>query len=355
MTVESPGVVLKATLRVVAEIGVDVGTYNILDLEKIRAGASASVFVNIAEFTTNVTLPEDDEVDTCAIRVVDSYQLRLGAEAGATLVLGEHTWGPVPQTDIPLWYTTLPGVCGHTSTTTITSEGALVTARAAAPDDDDEDLTTVTTTTKIIYTGTSCLSSGLTNCPVSLQTTTQATTTTTLTTTVSPGAETTFAASFTRDTVVSPIAFGANVVSMTATSGSPVSYVPPKPTSSIKGGSGGDSGGFDSGSTAEGSGRKNHTAVIVGVTVGVGVPLLLVVVGMIWYVNSSSLLPALLKPTNHDFHATGTFPNEDAPDRPRRPHQHTSRPPPTTKMTATTRVQSQPRRSRRRPRRRPRR
>ena len=231
-------------------------------------GIEAEVWADVAQFVTNVTAVPDSE--TCALQVVEEYSMLLGANAGATLALGDHTWGPAPSTQIPIWYTTLVDACAGAKST-VTTTGAAVTS-APAVRRDDNGLTT--TTTKETYTATVCVSTGLVNCPVSLQSTVKNTVTKTLVAAVPTGSEAAFPA-ITQNAVVSTVAFGKNVKEMTATSGSPVSYIPKpsstdtstvsKHTSTISGVLEGEKGGVSN-------------KVIIGVSVGVGVPVLIMII-----------------------------------------------------------------------------
>ena len=130
-------------------------------------------------------------------------------------------------------------------------------------------LSVATTTSEVTYTGVNCLSTGLINCPASLQKTSQFTTTTTLTATVTSGADeddidwqTTVS-----NTVVTTVPFGNSVVSVRSTSGKPVSYVPPPPTDTSV------SGRIDG--VLDGNVNGTPNRLIIGLSVGLGVPLLI--------------------------------------------------------------------------------
>ena len=255
---------LTALLRVGMKAGLDVNTpvesTSLGDLS-FTTGLEGGIWADVAQFTTNVTAASDSSI--CELRVVEEYSMLLGANAGATLAIGEHTWGPTPNTQIPIWYTTLASACAVSgSATAAASAAATIVAR--------DDLTTTTTTTKVTYTATVCLSTGLINCPVSLQSTSKNTVTKTLVTAVPSGSDATFPTT-TQNTVASTIAFGTNVQKLTATSGSPVSYVPTAsgpsatPSSRITG-------------IIQGETNGVSNKVIIGVSVGVGVPVLLAII-----------------------------------------------------------------------------
>ncbi|KAI1073992.1 hypothetical protein F5B20DRAFT_565146 [Whalleya microplaca] len=265
VTVESAGGVLKAVLRVGIHAGLQVSSPEIFGVStKASAGVEVGVYADIAEFATNMTVTPSGDADDCALRVEQSYQFGLGAAAGATLAVGSETWGPAPSTQIPIFYTTLLNVCalsGRTATTTAST--AAITARA------DETLETTTLTQTFTNTGTVCLSTGMINCPVSLQATTKVTSTATHITSVPSGEDATFPATIGTG-VASPVPFGTNAVALAATTGSPTSYVPPPPTPSNAGGVSpdhplGEVGGVDK-------------RVIIGVSVGIGVPVIIAII-----------------------------------------------------------------------------
>lgn len=293
MTVQSAGVVLKAALRIGIHSGVAVSTpetpsftilNNTLGIPTLGAGIEVGVFANLAEFTTNVTLvPNDPE---CELKVVQEYQIALGAVAGASIVFDTDTWGPVAETSIPIWNTELASVCAIQGTKTPASASASVTPTVTARAiDRREDLDTQTISTKIVHTGVRCLSSMAGNCPASLQETTKSTETSTLVTALPSGQKATFPESV-KDAVTSTVAFGSNVQSFTATSGSPTSYTPPPPTSTSKDGKIGNV------LNSKTGGVSNK--VIVGVSVGVGVPVIAGIIAAIVYVSLLRLFALVL-------------------------------------------------------------
>jgi hypothetical protein len=223
--------------------------------------------MDIAQFKTNVTAAPATNGNICELRVIEEYVLALGANVGATLGIGTHTWGPVLETNIPIYYTTLADACAASKTSSAvlgaTTTGPAISAR--------QDVETTTTITEVTYTATQCLSTGLVNCPASLQTTSKNKVTKTLTATLTSGAEPVFTAV---NTVVNAIAFGTNIREMSATSGSPVSYIP-QPTQT-DGNGGGSGGGNSNDFKGETGGVSNK--VIIGVSVGIGVPVLIAVI-----------------------------------------------------------------------------
>jgi Flp pilus assembly protein TadG len=251
-------VVLTAILRIGARAGFNVGSPEL----DFSSGAEVGVWANIAEFITNVTAG----TGSCEILVEEVYSMAIGAQAGATLAIADHTWGPTPNTSTVVFYTTLASVCAGNNTAA-TSSGAALTARAAAATGlTSTSLTTTTLSTKVTYTGIACLSTGLVNCPVSLQTTSKYTTTKTLITSVPSGSKATFPAT-TVNSVANTIAFGTNVKALESSSGIPTSYVPTATASSkIEGILDGKTGGVSN-------------KIIIGVSVGGGLLVLLAVSG----------------------------------------------------------------------------
>ncbi|OTB02076.1 hypothetical protein M426DRAFT_62913 [Hypoxylon sp. CI-4A] len=270
VTVESAGGLLKGVLRIGIKAGFELETPGVaipsLSFStKASAGVGVSVWADLAEFATNITVAPEGDEDDCALKVEQTYQFGLGAAAGATLALAGETWGPAPATNIPIFYTTLVDICaiqGRTQTTTAAT--AAITAR------DDEDLTTTTLTKEVTFTGTGCLTTGLVNCPESSQTTTKVTSTLTHITAVSSDEEATFPET-TGTTVAAPVSFGSNVKSIEATTGSPVSYTPPPPPTASSTSSGDASVSSDHPLGEVGGVDKR---IIIGVSVGVGVPVI---------------------------------------------------------------------------------
>lgn len=274
VTIESAGVVFNAVLRLGLQAGFEVSSPDVgvlgVGVEGASAGVEVGVYANVAEFTTNVTASVGDEEDDedCGLRIEQGYQLGLGANAGASVAFGGHTWGPVPETEIPIFYTTLADACAVQKS--IPASAAVTSAGALEDRADEDDLESTTLSTEVVYVGVSCISEGLLNCPVSLQTTTKSTTTKTLVTAVPDGEEAVFPESI-QSTVPSTVPFGDGARKLVSVSGSPASYVPPPPSST---GFGDDSDGgfFDK----ETGGVSNK--VIIGVSIGIGVPALIAAV-----------------------------------------------------------------------------
>lgn len=274
--IESAGAVFSATLRVGMHAGFNMKsdespTFFGHKIPSIGAGIEVGVFANVAEFTTNVTAQPDNQ--DCEVGVVQSYQFALGAAAGATANVGSDTWGPVISTSVPIWYTEMASGCavkGY-ATSTIGTPSAETTTVAAKR----KDMSTATITSIATYTGVNCLSIGLVNCPVSLQNTSQATVTSTIVTVVPSGTDDhdiSWPVNV-QNTVMTSAAFGNKAMTLAPTTGSPVSYVPPPPTSTST-----------SNSSAAGiigkvgdEGHRVPKRIIIGVSVGLGVPILLAI------------------------------------------------------------------------------
>ncbi|KAK0641866.1 hypothetical protein B0T16DRAFT_334069 [Cercophora newfieldiana] len=285
VTIVSEGVVLKGVLRVGLKIGLEVDTNGIASILTspfdISAGVVAEVFANVAELITNVSGPAlssqpKPENTPCDLSVVEEYQFALGVAAGATVAVGFQTWGPVASESTPLFYTTLASACalrkptapvaptGPTlsgSPTTMTAPA--LGARQAVPTPPRGPLTTVTTSTTLVFTAQSCKSSGLINCPASLQVSSTYKSTLTHITAVPSGVKpeiplTKFSS------VESAVPFGTGVHKMVESSGVPTSYVP-GPTDVVG----------EIGSWLDGSTGTLGNKVLLGLVVGLGVPVLI--------------------------------------------------------------------------------
>lgn len=283
--VESAGIVLTAVLRVGVHAGFDLSIgdpgLTILNVTapSVGGGIEVAAFADVGSFITNITASPSN--NNCEIGVVQSYQFAVGAAAGATIDIDTHTWGPVAQTTTPIWYTQLDSACATKEVASIATKSPQnVTATASRAGKRQQGLTTTTLTSEITYTGVNCLSTGLINCPVSLQNTSQSTAISTIVTAVPSGATSISFPVSSQNSVSSTVTFGANAVKIPASSGSPVSYIPPPPpTYTTKN------------TTIPGligqsiDGKRERDNVIIGVTIGVGIPFLLVFIAaafLVW-------------------------------------------------------------------------
>ncbi|KAI1359782.1 hypothetical protein F5Y08DRAFT_318779 [Xylaria arbuscula] len=275
VTVQSASGVLTARLRIGLHAGLSLESKELGPFTSVSTGTEVLVYADLAEFTTNITATPDGDDSDCQLRVQQVYQLALGAAAGATLAIGDETWGPAPSTKIPIFYTTLADECAKSKTRSaavavVSTSTPAVAARA-------DDTTTTTLSEEVTFTGVVCISTGFTECPASLQSTTKVTSTRTLVTEVVSGSDATFPAT-TQDIVAETISFSENMKTVAATTGSPVSYTPPPSSSSsatTTPGQGGGDGGSQEGQSKETSG--SNKPLIIGLSVGLGVPFLAVV------------------------------------------------------------------------------
>lgn len=264
VTVQSGGVVISAALRVGLHCGVEVETLSSMEslaVQELRAGIEVAVFANIAEFVTNVTYaPEDSE---CDLEVVQEFNIAVGAVAGASMVLDlrgieAQTWGPVPEISTAIYTTTLAEVCALKGTPPPTAAGS------NAAGEKREDLTTTTISTTLTTTGVSCTITGIAACPASAQVSTKATTVKSLVTAVPSGVEATFPTPV-YEIVQSTIPFGSRANRINPTSGQPTAYVAPTDASH---------------DVLDGKIGGVNTKLIVGVSLGLGIPVLLAALGV---------------------------------------------------------------------------
>ncbi|KAL7920499.1 hypothetical protein ACQKWADRAFT_157686 [Trichoderma austrokoningii] len=310
VTIQSGSVVLEAILRLEARIGITLHNFSPANTKQldVGAGVEARIYANIAEFVTNVTLGEvdslkkrddSDEDNNCLLGIAQAYTFGIGAGAGASLVVLGNTWGPTPETEIPIFYTTLAQACAVTSTTgtnTISTTTAAITPSSTKAVAKRSVTSTVTTETQ---TATVCASPGLINCPASLQSLTRNVITRTLTTSVASGAPVIWSAGPT--STFQKVDFPADAVTMTSSSGTPKSYTPPPPPppTTTASSSSPNSSGTSSGETS-GKHRVSN-AVIIGVSVGLGVPVLLAAIAaIIYFIRRSRKASLALKPAATD-------------------------------------------------------
>ncbi|KAF3904550.1 hypothetical protein ABW21_db0201965 [Orbilia brochopaga] len=287
VTIQSAGVVLKAVLRVRARAGFNVATPDVeilgVDIFSASAGVEVSIWTHVAELTTNVTVTPGGNELGCELQVEESYQFVVGAIAGATVAIRDHTWGPSPNTTIPLWDTTYTQ-CAFKNSATTTPASAAITPRQAA----GGGLTTTTISTEVTYKGVECMSSGLVVCPASLQKTTKTTTEITLVTSVPSGVRATFPAT-TQTTIPQTIPFGTGANQLFQSAGAPTPYSP----------------GSDVGSSSKGGLSDTNKKIIIGVSVGVGSLIIIGIIAFVFYrkhkkyrsVPSQAFRPA---PQNYD-------------------------------------------------------
>ncbi|KAI5863650.1 hypothetical protein GGS23DRAFT_508764 [Durotheca rogersii] len=324
VTVESAGGLIKAVLRIGVNAGFEIETPRVTIpsvgfATKASAGVAVRVWADVAEFATNITAVPDAGDGECALVMEQTYQFGLGAAAGATLAIGAETWGPAPETNIPIFYTTIADLCAtkgrgvattavtaSSGSTTVSVSGsasasasvdtnvaassgsgvtALPSAVLTARADGDGELTTTTLTKKVTFVGIACLTTGLVNCPLSAQTTTKVTSTLTHVTAVPSGADEPVFPESVATTVASPVPFGPGAVKVAATTGAPASYVPPPPPASSTEGDGAAATADEITSTDQPLGTVNgvDTRLIIGLSVGLGVPVLAGIASVIYF------------------------------------------------------------------------
>lgn len=273
VTIETTSAILKAVLRVSVRTGFTAGldysrpvellNRTMSDLQ-LKAGIEASVYANIAEFTTNVTAADlSKKPHKCDLSVEQGYQFAIGAAAGASIQLFDHIWGPVPKTEIPIFYTNLKEACAATKT-------ASATQTPTPTLQERDDLSTTTTKTELTYSALAC-ASGLVNCPASLMTLSKNIVTSTLTTSVPSGDDVVWSAQRTAATRATPVPFGVNAVTLAPSSGKPSSFVPSTtaaPTVNVDHIINGSTGGV-------------NNKLIIGLSVGLGVPALVAIIAAI--------------------------------------------------------------------------
>jgi hypothetical protein len=242
------------------------------------------VYANIAELTTNVTANTADDAE-CALDVVQEYQFVLGIAAGATADLAGNVWGPTGTAEKALFATTLASACA------IDGPRPQRTAAIAVrePQNRDPKTTTTTLTRKQTYTASLC-ETNLVDCPASLLTVQKITEVETLITAVPSGVKATFPDPVQLE-VLSTFDFGSRVKSM-------VSETPSKPSEdddsndtlndkndekdTNPGGEAhgdGEMDGTDETDASHGKTSGNNNKLIIGLSVGLGVPFIAAVIG----------------------------------------------------------------------------
>lgn len=296
VTIHTGEVVLEALLRFSMFSGITLKTPSFLSdfsiaghsIPSAGGGIEAAVYANIAQLKTNLTTNVSDDLDDCLVQVSEDFEVALGAAAGATVFLRDRTWGPTPTTHTPIFYTSLSKICALPAATTV----AKIRARQ-----DGDDLSTTITTTARTYTGVECLSAGLMDCPASLQSVHKYTVTETLSTAVPSGQDVDWDETAGVQ-ALSPSTFGSGAHSLEATAGRPVSFVPPPPpaTSSASpddedeedsedGSSSSNNNSSKSGDSDDEGGNGPNLPLIIGLSVGLGVPVLLALIGGVMYVS----------------------------------------------------------------------
>lgn len=262
---------LDATLRLGVTAGLNMSQDLGKDFIKLAAGSSATVYADLARFTTNITTPESLEIaprdEDCLMPVVETYEFGLGALAGAFVQFRDEKWGPTPNTSVQIYYTTLYSACAIEPASATSSAGARQTEPALLAERADlkpTEVTSVVTITNIV-----CQSAGLRNCPASLQTTVQVTTTSTAIVSVAEGEDPVFPATATTSRIPAVAAFGEAVQKLKGSSGSPVSFVPPIETNISDIGDG-ISGVIDDAKDEYNGMSEDFKRLVIGLSAGLG-------------------------------------------------------------------------------------
>lgn len=271
MTIQSGGVVLKAVLRIGAKAGFQLSTSGLskeisaLDAVDASAGFVTQVWVDIAQLKMSIKEPTPTSGDICELRLTNEYVLGIGGSAGAFLKFRDHEWGPYLEKEIPIHQATLQDICIKSRTTSIATPSVSIKRRQA--------VSTRTTVTEVTYTAVKCLSTGMINCPASLQTMLEEKVERTLTATLTSSGAKPIYTTANIATTISTIAFGKALLRVGAISGSPVSYVPEATSSSTSGDIKNDVNDILNATTG---GVSNK--MILGVSLGVGIPVLIAII-----------------------------------------------------------------------------
>ncbi|KKK13637.1 hypothetical protein ARAM_000775 [Aspergillus rambellii] len=265
ITIEGQGS-LQALLQLEASLGFEVSAQDLAPEISFSAGIAGEAFAYVADFLVQVNSSTSDDAD-CKLAAAAEYTLAVGAAAGATVAVNTYQWGPAPSTTIPIWYTTVASLCAgsKTASSAVTSQATL----------DRRDWSTTAVSTSSTYTIVGCISAGLVHCPASLQTTTSIEKTMTTILSVPSGAEDVTYPASTFASVTSAIPFGEHAHTLSATSGTPTSYVPP-PVATQTSTNTTDSGGLDDDGDDDDDNHSNDNKLIIGLSVGLGVPILIV-------------------------------------------------------------------------------
>ncbi|KAJ5259466.1 hypothetical protein N7478_012447 [Penicillium angulare] len=257
ITIETKGGYLRAVLRLKASVGFEVN----IDVPKVvsevfdgfSVGVEADIFAYVADVKMALNDTKTDATSNCDLKASLEYTFAVGAGAGATVAADSHSWGPDVFTTVPVWHTT-SSTCAESKTTSTAATSAQITAR-----DSNDDDSTVTTSMEKTYTIIQCSSTDVVNCPASLQTTSTTVATVTSVLTVQSGS--TITPTNTYSSVTSTITFGSNAARLGASSGTPTPY------------------------SASSSGGSDHKKLIIGLCVGLGVPILaaLIIVATCFY------------------------------------------------------------------------
>ncbi|KAI9147170.1 FAD-linked oxidoreductase hmp9 [Paramyrothecium foliicola] len=165
------------------------------------AGIETLVFANVADLVTRIEADFAPDAE-CALNIAQEYTLAVGAAAGATVALGDQVFGPTASTEIPIFTATIADLCavdgpGATPTAALPPPpaGCNQTAPEATPapvNPTPPALIVTTLTREVTHTAIQCRTTGLCQCPASMQTLKENVATETLVTSVPAGVVATF-------------------------------------------------------------------------------------------------------------------------------------------------------------------
>lgn len=313
VTVSSAALTLQAILRVGVHAGIVLSSDGLVvdgvHLATYSAGVETIAYADVANLTLNVAVgagTNGSSVDSLGTTTADAdtsctgdsdvvvegvFAFDIGAEAGASVQIGDFlSWGVNPTTMLPVFYTTVTQCGGGAPSSAVTTTPTPTPTSKLAPRATETAVETTVISTTFVYSAVACRSPGIVNCPASLQTTAVTTATSTTTLTVASGSQKTGKVTWPAPTATTSItrvaAFGDNAQSMgLSVSGTPTSFVPP-PTSTLSSSSPHTSLSSSSPtSTGLSIGGVHLTAtqehIVIGATVGAGVPLVVGVVALI--------------------------------------------------------------------------
>lgn len=243
---------------------VELGPFSTEDW-KFAAGLETRLYANVADFKTNITVFDEDD---CDLRIQHAFQFAVGAAAGAYVGVGSRTWGPQPETEVPLFPTTFADECITRAVRPTASPTASIEARQDdEEDDEDDELTTTTLSRDVTHTAVQCGETGVINCPPDKETLIESISEETLVTAVSSGVEPTWPE--TTGTAVETKEFGDGAQPITKSHSRR-----PIPTD----GDTEDEDEVDEFFNQETGGVSNK--LIIGLSVGLGVPALIILIAV---------------------------------------------------------------------------
>ncbi|CAJ0544476.1 Ff.00g036360.m01.CDS01 [Fusarium sp. VM40] len=96
---------ITGVLRVELKAGFEIQNHTVDVFDKglnISAGVEVSIFANVARLDAEIRKDSESSGTDCQL----GFEINVGAAAGATLALGEHVWGPVPELSFSMYSAT---------------------------------------------------------------------------------------------------------------------------------------------------------------------------------------------------------------------------------------------------------